>query len=108
MRTLVFLLAAYGISHALTALTIGTPFRRLMTRLGKIPGHFSHCIACTGFWVGLALSFLWSPMGADDVHGMSRLGLHVVDSAAASGVNWLLYIVMVRLGQPESGNDEPS
>lgn len=100
MRELVFFLAVYGFTTALTLLTIGTPYRAFMKKLGSWTAELATCAACTGFWVALTISvFVFSPMGAPHESGLARVALHAVDSGAGSGVCWILYVVLTKLGQ---------
>lgn len=99
MTILLFLLACYGLALALTQLHVGIPYRWAGEKIGlKI---LVHCPACTAFWIGLALSYLWcspalSISGATDWH---RHAAHAVDGLAACGFSWIVHVVLVKLGQ---------
>ena len=110
MRSAIFFAGAYGLALALTMLKVGAPYRWLGWKLsGSKPdtepttGWFEvlvNCIACTSFWVALAMSIaLFSPIGATEFAGWRRWVGHAVDGMASCGVSWFAFVVLNRLGQ---------
>lgn len=67
-------------------------------------GILVNCIACTSFWVAIALSiFWWSPAAAVSApqEGYEVWLTHGVDGIMSCGVSWVAHVVLVKFGQNE-------
>lgn len=53
-----YFIIALGTVYILTESVIGLPWRILATRTGSFMRVLAYCRACTGFWVGVALTNL--------------------------------------------------
>jgi hypothetical protein len=108
MTILLFLLASYGVALSLTLLHIGAPYRWLGEKLWGRKGDelrglgiLVHCPACTAFWVGLAISYLWCSPALEISRAMDwhRHAAHAIDGLAACGFSWIVHVILVKLGQ---------
>lgn len=120
MRIFLFLLAEMGLSWSITVLAIGAPIRQLFdTLFGRPPKLIKgkggkkkyveaeltklqilvRCPACIGFWIALAISKgIYSPCLDSGLTGVIILA-SVLDGLVAVGVNWVMHVVLTRLGQ---------
>ena len=93
MKDTVYFLAVYGLSLALTVLSIGTYYRELGEKIGGEIKTLVYCPACTGFWIALIFAFLWhSPAGPSILDRLAS-------ALAGSGLTWIIHVTMVKLGQ---------
>jgi hypothetical protein len=84
-------LVVFGLTTIITQSKLFAPIRRGFKN--GTGSKFIECPMCVGFWVGFGLSIF---------PGLS-LGGHLLvrwltDGFASSGLNWLLYVILVRLG----------
>jgi len=99
MKLAVFLLAAYGLSLALTLLHVGKPYRWLGEKIGlKI---LVNCPSCTAFWIGILISIFWASPAAAVAKGSWTPIPHALDGLAASGVTWIIHVALTKMGQHE-------
>jgi len=99
---LLYLLAACGISYAITQSPIGTPFRFLGHAAeaawsfgGKHVRYFFECPICIGFWFGGAFIF-W---------GEGNFQVAAMYGFAAAGFNFIVFSFFGG-GQPDSEEEE--
>lgn len=118
LKIYLFYLAVMGLSWSITILAVGAPLRwivDLLTKKKPSPGSattapddekhphplkiFFSCPACVGFWVAYIMSaLLYSP--ALDC-GLTRVIIlaSVLDGLVAVALNWVMHVVLTRLGQ---------
>lgn len=118
MKLLVFLMAGFALTYAISKLGFGAPFRWLAERippfinLEKDPAKkkvirsfwiiFVECVACLGFWVGLAISwFFVSPaaeiIAFEGILQQRRLAATFVDGLCVSGFNLGVHLIFMAL-----------
>jgi hypothetical protein len=90
-------LAVIGLTTIVTQSKLFAPLRRgfeYWTR-SKSSQSLLHCPMCIGFWVGFGLSIL----GCTCCPAVSKpLWRWLLDGWASSGLNWIVYVCLVRLG----------
>jgi len=84
-------LTVVGLTTIITQSKLFAPIRRGFENLTG--SKFLCCPMCMGFWVGFGLSLI----------GLSNTTLPLllrwlVDGWASSGLNWIVYVILVRLG----------
>jgi hypothetical protein len=95
---IVFLLAAYGLTNAITGGQIFEPLRESLARIPRVGDWlfgFIECPMCVGFWVGLGIytAGLRPNIGATWWVSGGCLAL------AASGWCWIVRVALARLGE---------
>lgn len=115
MNLFIYFAAAYGFSVTLTLLHWGAGYRGLGMILDRLlfPSKWKeeipadqrggslktlvHCPACTGFWVALGMTAWLMP----DLPWLSFRNFETrwMHSVAASGIIWIVHVVLTRLGQ---------
>lgn len=86
-------LTVVGLTTIITQSKLFAPIRRGFEDLTR--SKFLCCPMCMGFWVGFGLSII----GLSSATSPLPLGLRwIVDGWASSGLNWIVYVVLVRLG----------
>lgn len=88
---LAWALAVIGLTTIITQSKLFAPVRQVFEL--AVRSRFLHCPMCVGFWVGLGLSLLH--FGCCP----GPLWLRpVFDGWASSGLNWIVFVILVRLG----------
>jgi hypothetical protein len=87
-------LAVVGLTTIITQSKLFAPIRRVFEN--RTGSKFLCCPMCMGFWVGLGLSLILGLSCGARVHPFGMLCL--VDGWASSGLNWIVYVVLIRLG----------
>ena len=59
MNIIYVLIACIGLTIIITQSTLFSPFREFIERRSSFFGDLIECPMCTGFWVGLFMSFLY-------------------------------------------------
>lgn len=98
LPTFEILAAAYGLTLIITESYIFKPLRQLLFRqfpdtLGKLV----YCCICTGFWAGVICSLGYHVYMGTNTHPIR----HFMDGVTASGVCWLLHVIVAALGVEE-------
>jgi len=89
---LAWVLAIVGLTTIITQSKLFASIRRVLeSRTGS---KFLYCPMCVGFWVGLVLSLFQFGCCSTRYWLLTLL----VDGWASSGVNWIVYVVLVKLG----------
>lgn len=100
-----YLLCVFGLSIVVTSMHVGEPVRALFMRLGRWGTIFITCPGCVSFWVGLALSLVYSPSRAFSPQA-SAVVAHLADAFAATGTSLVLAALLGRLiVQPVAATD---
>lgn len=114
----IFVLASFGLSNALAFLHIGLPFRILVSGLSDkqfylrikydrlrgvrqtVLGRACRCHACIGFWIGAILSLGWAAQFDYALVGnvSVRIAQLVLGGLVASGSNFIIWVILKRLG----------
>lgn len=112
MKDFLFYAAVYGAAASIALLHVGYPIRhlaaildqKLFPSLADSPARggpikvLVHCPACLSFWIALIMSTLvYSPSGAH--FGIPTIPRLLVDSISATGIIFIVHVVMTRLGQ---------
>ncbi len=86
-----WLLISYGMTHIITGTKIFEWLRVLLDKISpNFFGFLIQCPACTGFWIGVVLSFLYMPMA----YGINVFATYLINGCLSSGINWLLFMFM--------------
>lgn len=114
MKLFLFFAAVYGAAASLAVLGFGAWFRSAGVWLDRglfktrwvvaIPEEqrggpirtFVHCPACLSFWIGLAMTFWLLPFAGWSAGDAAE---RVVHALAATGVTWVVHVVLTKLGQ---------
>lgn len=94
---LLWALAVVGLTTIITQSKLFAPIRRGFE--SRIRSKFLSCPMCVGFWVGFGLSFIG--LGCASSLPMNPLLHWVVNGWASSGLNWIIYVILVRLGSKD-------
>lgn len=108
---LYYLLIVFGVTNAISFLHVGYPLRRVICGLSddqfysKIKrgekinslrnfrhlylGRLIHCHACTGFWVGLLISFFWNNL---------KITGDIFNGFLSSAFCFVIWVILVKLG----------
>lgn len=117
MLLVIYLLACYGFCNAVAVLHVGQPIRalaarigpRFVTEYGKVttwPAVLVGCVACLGFWAGLAVSYFGlfaSPaLPYVELGKYARINAAVIDGLCACafnfGAHWITQFVYAAQG----------
>lgn len=102
---LMWFLACFGATLAVTVFTIGAPIRWLADKItppryheGQATpqwiGYFVRCPACVGFWIGVGFGWAWWSPTIRALYGL-------VDGLASGAVCWIGYVLLCRWGMRE-------
>lgn len=102
-------LVVYGVALVITSSTLFAPLRRLIGSLHPMLDKLVGCMMCVGFWWGFFLSLVvdagisrFLPGAIPDNNRWAMRSVRaVLDGAAASGLCWVMRVVMVKLGEDE-------
>lgn len=119
MRLVLFLAVGFSIVNAITFLHVFHWFRRLVSgatdrmfrevaasgeplslRMATV-GRLVRCHACTGFWVGVLLSWVYGGFIVAYVGSLSRFESMVADGFLLSGFSLAAWVILRRLGAEE-------
>jgi hypothetical protein len=93
---LAWILVVVGLTVIVTRSSLFAPLRRLL------PWKLLHCPMCFGFWAGFGVSALCGVSAAtllNPIGGSASFWVACfLDGCAASTVNWVVHVVLVRLG----------
>jgi len=64
-------------------------------------GRMFHCHACMGFWVGVLLSYRCDGFIVRHVESFGRFDSMIMDGFLLSGFNFVLWLVLIKLGAKE-------
>ena len=102
MNIIFFILLCYGITMLIVQSKIVEPIRTYLG-VNAFFKNLLHCMMCTGFWVGLFISGIYSPTHAY-MNCNNDLLERVFDGAFTSGLVWFLYLLQLNLERHVSDN----
>jgi hypothetical protein len=96
---LIFLLTCYGTTNILVSGKIFAGPRKFLQnlpgKLGKVLGYLSHCVMCSGFYVGI----LWILVGLHIPQVSNNTVELLTAGPISSGFCWAMRVLMAKLGE---------
>ena len=93
-RLIIFVLLVWGVTNIISGSMIMKPFRDLLYNLSPTLGKLISCYMCTGFWVGISISF-WC---VGTIYPNSIIAGPVLDGFIGSGTTWIIFVILEKLG----------
>lgn len=104
-RVLIFSLVVFGLTNIVVGSKLFSPVRDRLQQINPRLGELAKCMMCAGFWVGLFVSILGLNLCNQLRHSTSSWAWKILDCGLdgflASGVAWILFVVLARLGSEE-------